>query len=88
MDKKRSACKWMIALTGADMSFAQIALHYDDVSATFLVPGNEASDEVLRTAFGENAIYDGISYRLEPSISRKKTLVPAIREVLDSYQQE
>lgn len=74
-----------VASTGVDMSFAQISLHYDDVSATLLVPANEASDEVLRTAFGENAIYDGTSYRLEPSISRKQTLVPAITEVLDSY---
>ena len=43
---------------------------------------------MLQTAFGKDAVYDGVSYRLEPGISRKQVLVPAITNVLESYPQE
>jgi len=43
---------------------------------------------VLETAFGDSAVYDGTSYRLEPGISRRQVLVPAITEVLESYPKE
>ena len=74
--------------TGMDMSFAQIGVFHDDISVTYLVPSNEAAAEVLETAFGDDAVFDGISYRLEPSISRKQVLVPAITNVLESYPKE
>lgn len=45
-------------------------------------------DEVLQTAFGEDSDYDGVSYRLEPGISRKQVLVPAITDILESYPKE
>lgn len=44
------------------------------------VPADEAAGEVLKAAFGDTASYDGVSYRLEPGISRKKVLVPAITD--------
>ena len=75
-------------LTGMDMSFAQIGIFHDDISITYLVPSNEAANEVLQTAFGEDTVYDGVSYRLEPGISRKQVLVPAITDVLESYPKE
>ena len=74
--------------TGMDMSFAQVGIYHDDISITYLVPSDEAANEVLQTAFGEDAVYDGVSYRLEPGISRKQVLVPAITNVLESYPQE
>ena len=74
--------------TGMDMSFAQISIFHDDISITYLVPSNKAAAEVLETAFGEQAIYDGISFRLEPGISRKQVLVPAITDILESYPKE
>lgn len=74
--------------TGMDMSFAQVNIFHDDISITYLVPSNEAANEVLQAAFGEDAVYDGVSYRLEPGISRKQVLVPAITDVLNSYPQE
>ena len=74
--------------TGMDMSFAQVSIFHDDISITYLVPSDEAANEVLQTAFGERADYDGISYRLEPGISRKQVLVPTITGVLESYPQE
>ena len=43
---------------------------------------------MLQAAFGETAQYDGVSYRLEPGISRRKVLVPAITTILESYPQE
>lgn len=74
--------------TGMDMSFAQISIFHDDISITYLVPSNEAAHEVLQTAFGDDSDYDGVSYRLEPGISRKQVLVPAITTILESYPKE
>lgn len=68
-----------------DMLFVKVSISHDDISIGYLVPSNEAADKVLETAFGEDAVFDGISYRLEPSISRKQVLVPAITDVLESY---
>ena len=76
------------AVKDMDMSFAQISIFHDDISITYLVPSNEAAAEVLETAFGENAVRDGVSYRLEPGISRKQVLVPAITAVLESHPKE
>ncbi len=41
-----------------------------------------ADEEAVRDAFGEGMDFDGISYVLSPSISRKTVLVPAIEEAL------
>ena len=71
-----------------DMTFAQISIFHDDISITYLVPSNEAAKEVIEAAFGERAVYDGTSYRLEPGVSRKKELVPAITDLLESYPKE
>ena len=48
----------------------------------------EAAAEVLEAAFGDDAVYDGVSYRIEPGISRKKVLVPAITDILEAYPKE
>ena len=74
--------------TGMDMSFAQINIFHDDINLTYLVPSNKTANEVLETAFGDDAAYDGVSYRLDPGISRKQVLVPAITEILKSYPKE
>lgn len=76
-----------LAATGMDMAFVQISIFHDDFSVTYLVPSGEAAAEVLRTAFPD-AVYDGVSFRLEPGISRRKVLVPAITDVLESYPKE
>ena len=76
------------ASTGIDMLYVQISIFHDDISITYLVPSNEAAAEVLETAFGDDSVYDGISYRLEPGISRKQVLVPAITDILESYPKE
>ena len=70
------------------MSFAQISIFHDDIPITYLVPSNAAANEVIKAAFGEKADYDGVAYRLEPSLNRKRTLVPAITDILKSYPQK
>ena len=74
--------------TGMDMLFAQISIFHDDLSITYLVPSGEAAAEVLEAAFGDRAVFDGTSFRLEPGISRKVVLVPAITDVLNAYPSE
>ena len=76
------------APNGMDMSFAQISIMHDGISITYLVPSNEAAAEVLEAAFGDDAVYDGVSYRIEPGISRKQVLVPAITDILEAYPRE
>ena len=76
------------APNGMDMSFAQISIMHDGISITYLVPANKAAAEVLEAAFGDDAVYDGVSYRLEPGISRKQVLVPAITDILEAYPRE
>lgn len=73
---------------GMDMGFAQISIFHDDISITYLVPSDEAASDVIQTAFGDRAVFDGESYRLEPGISRKKDLVPAITGILEGSPKE
>lgn len=76
------------AQSDMDMLFSQINIFHDDISVTYLIPSEEAAAEVLETAFGTGTVYDGVSYRLEPYISRKQVLVPAISDILESYPKE
>lgn len=70
--------------TGMDMSFAMIYILHDDLSVTYLVPLDKDSKEVLEAAYGSEAVFDGTSYRIEPGLSRKKDVVPAITAVLEA----
>lgn len=76
------------ASTGMDMTFTQIGILHDDVSVSYLVPADDIADDVLKQAYGDTAEYDGTSYILRPGISRKKHLVPAITDILESYPKE
>ncbi|MDO5133764.1 MAG: hypothetical protein Q4D81_12415, partial [Eubacteriales bacterium] len=77
-----------IASTGMDMAFAQINIYHDDISMTFLVPSDEAAAEIIESCFGDTAEFDGIAYILNPGISRKQVLVPAITELLNAHPKE
>ena len=74
--------------TGMDMSFAQINIYHDGISITYIVPSDEAASEAVKAAFGDKAVFDGVSYRFEPGMSRKKDFVPALSEVLDEHPKE
>ena len=73
------ACK----STGIKMTYAQISIYHDDISITYLVPSDKAAEEVIKKAYGGKAVYDGTAYRLQPGVSRKTELVPAITDVLN-----
>lgn len=77
-----------LAATGMDMVFAQIGILHDDLAITYIVPSDDSADEIIRTAFSDRAVFDGTSYRLEPGISRKQTLVPAIADILKGKAKE
>ena len=66
------------------MSFAMVSILHDDISVTWLVPSDEAAEEVLQTAFGDRAVRDGNAWRIEPYASRKAVFIPAIIKILDS----
>lgn len=74
--------------TGMDMSFAQISIYHDDLSITYIVPSGADASEVIAAAFGDKAVFDGTAYRIEPSISRKRDLVPAINDFLGDHPRE
>ena len=71
----------------ADFLFAQIGIYHDDLNINYLVAAGEAGEEVLRTAFPD-AVFDGTAFRLEPGVSRRKVLVPAITDVLEAYPKD
>ena len=77
-----------LASTGMDMAFVKIGISRDDFSVAYLVPSDAAAAEVLEAAFGETAVFDGTSYVLSPSISRKTVMVPAITDVLKARPKE
>ena len=74
-----------LSSTGMNMSFAMISVFHDDISITYLVPSDDAAKEVLEAALGDKLTFDGTSYRTELSMSRKKDVVPAITDVLESH---
>ena len=78
----------VLASSGMDMTFVQITIFHDDISVTYLIPSNEAAEEVIRTSFGDRGEFDGSVCRIEPGISRKKDLVPAITDILESHPKE
>ena len=86
--RMRTAMPLTKASTGMDMSFAMVSILHDDVSVTYLVSSDEAAEEVLQTAFGDKAVYDGTSWRIEPYASRKAVFIPAITGILESYPKE
>ena len=77
-----------LAAAGMDMAFAQITVNEAGFSYTYLVPSNDAAQEVLRAAFGETAAFDGTSFVLSPSVSRKAVVVPAVTDVLNAQPRE
>ncbi|MBR3739887.1 MAG: hypothetical protein IKN04_05415 [Clostridia bacterium] len=52
------------------------------------MPSDDAAAEALDAAFGETAVFDGISYVLTPSITRKTVMVPASTDALKAHPAE
>lgn len=53
-----------------------------------MLPSSDAAADVLKEAFGKKLEFDGTAYILEPGVSRKQVLVPAIYDVLAAFPQE
>ena len=83
-----------LASSGMDFMFAQINIFHDDLDITYIVPSGKGAYEVLDSAFSVNAeimstaTFDGNCCRIEPGISRKKVLVPALTDVLQAHPKE
>lgn len=77
-----------VASQGMDMAFAQIGVNKGDISITYLVPSDEVAADVIEAAFGDKVTFSGNYYSMSPSVSRKKVIVPAITDVLNSYPKE
>ena len=84
----RNVIPAVLAETGIDMAFAQVNIFHDDISVTYLVPSDETASAVIETAFEDQAVFDGMLYRIEPGIGRKQVLVPAVNDVLEAYPKE
>ena len=78
----------MLASTGMEMAFVKISISHDDLSIAYLVPSDDAAAEALDAAFGETAVFDGTSYVLTPSITRKTVMVPASTDALKAHPAE
>lgn len=85
IERMKTTMSSTLQSTGKDMSFALIHIFHDDISITYFVPSDNAANDVLKAAFGDKAISDGLSYRIEPYASRKKVFIPAITKVLESF---
>ena len=55
---------------------------------TWLVPSDEAADEVLKAAFGDRAFRDGEAWKMEPYASRKAVFIPGITTLLEAASKE
>ena len=88
VERMRTVMPLTKSKTGMDMSFAMVSIQHDDLSVTWLVPSDEAADEVIQTAFGDRVVRDGTAWKIEPYASRKAVFIPAITNVLEAYPKE
>ena len=58
------------------------------ISQIPVYPDGFTVEDVLETAFGDTAEFDGTCFIMTPVVSRKGVVVPAITDVLNSYPKE
>ena len=66
----------------AHIMIGSIFINEGDVSIAYFVPSNDMAKAVLEAAFGDATEFDGTSFIMTPSVSRKSVVVPAITDVL------
>ena len=86
--RMRQVMPGMLAASGMDTGFAMVSVYHDGISISWLVPADEAAVEILETAYGEKASFDGTAYVLNPGVSRKRDFVPAVTDVLSMHPEE
>lgn len=84
VERMKATMSSVLPSTGKDMAFVMISILHDDISVTYIVPSDDAANEILKFTFGDNTEFDGTSYKIEPYASRKAVLIPAITKFLQS----
>ena len=87
-ERMKTTMHSMLQSTGMDMSFVLISILHVDISVTYFIPSDDEANEMIKAAFGDKVVSDGVSYRIEPYASRKKVFIPAITTVLESFPKE
>ena len=83
-DRMKAIFSTVLPSIGMDIVLVQVSVYHDDISINYLVPANEATEEVLEAAFEGKGSFDGTSFVMKPGASRRQVLVPAITEVLEN----
>ena len=81
-ERMKNIMPYVLKVTGMDMAFAKISASREDTFINYIVPSDDAAAQVIKSAFGDKAVSDGVTFR--ESMSRKKVMVPAITDVLES----
>lgn len=83
-ERMKNVMPYVLKVTGMDMAFAKISASREDTFINYIVPSDDTAAQVIKSAFGDKAVPDGVSYVFRESMSRKKVMVPAITEVLEA----
>ena len=83
-ERMKNIMPYVLQTTGMDMAFAKISVSREDTFINYIVSSDDAAAQVIKSAFGDKAVSDGVSYVFRESMSRKKVMVPAITEVLEA----
>lgn len=83
-ERMKNIMPYVLKVTGMDMAFAKISASREDTFINYIVPSDDAAAQVIKSAFGDKAVSDGVTYVFRESMSRKKVMVPAITDVLEA----
>ena len=83
-ERMKNIMPYVLKVTGMDMAFAKISASREDTFINYIVPSDDTAAQVIKLAFGDKAVSDGVTYVFRESMSRKKVMVPAITEVLEA----
>ena len=83
-ERMKNIMPYVLKVTGMDMAFAKISASREDTFINYIVPSDDTAAQVIKLAFGDKAVYDGVTYVFRESMSRKKVMVPAITDVLEA----
>ena len=83
-ERMKNIMPYVLKVTGMDMAFAKISASREDTFINYIVPSDDTAAQVIKLAFGDKAVSDGVTYVFRESMSRKKVMVPAITDVLEA----
>ena len=83
-ERMKNIMPYVLKVTGMDMAFAKISASREDTFINYIVPSDDTAAQVIKSAFGDKAVSDGVTYVFRESMSRKKVMVPSITDVLEA----